>query len=291
MGSRMAMNLLKSRRNTENLYIFDKFPNTEAFKELVTLGALPVATASDIATKCRVIFTMVPASAHVRELYFEHVLPGLSEKSLLIDCSTIDPETARAVHQASEARGHTMIDAPVSGGIKGAAEGTLTFMVGSSLTEADFDRDVRSVFTPMGRVIYCGGPGVGQSVKICNNLILGAQMLGVAEGYGLAQKLGVDINKFNQIVNSSTGQCWTSTKYNPVPGLMDNVPAARNYKGGFMTDLMIKDLSLAIEAARSAKHRVPVTEFSQSIYKKSSEAGLGSLDFGSIFKWLLKQDK
>lgn len=290
MGSRMAMNLLRSRNKDEKLYIYDKYSNTDPFKSLVNRGAIPATSAAGLAQVCDVILTMVPASSHVRELYFENILPALSKQSLLIDCSTIDPTTSRSVHEASSQLGHTMIDAPVSGGIKGAEAGTLTFMIGTALSESDFNDNVKDLFQPMGRPIYCGGPGGGQSVKICNNLILGTQMLGVAEGYGLAEKLGVDLKKFNEIVNNSTGQCWSSSKYNPVPGLMDGVPASREYKGGFMTDLMIKDLGLAVDAAKSAGHALPVTSFAHSQYKSASDSGFGPLDFGSIFKWL-KQKK
>jgi 3-hydroxyisobutyrate dehydrogenase len=289
MGSRMALNLLNARDPKSEFFIFDKFTNTDSFREMVNAGAIPAASASDVARNCDLIFTMVPASAHVRDLYFNNLLPSLTRHSLLIDCSTIDPGATQEVHRASTSNGHIMIDAPVSGGIKGAADGTLTFMIGTSLSEPDFNSNVKEVFSPMGKAIYCGGPGMGQSTKICNNLILGAQMLGVAEGYGLAEKLGVNMTKFNEIVNSSTGQCWTSSKYNPVPGLMENVPASRDYKGGFMTDLMVKDLGLAMDAARSNGYALPVTEFSQSLYKRSSESGFGSLDFGSIFKWLKQQ--
>jgi 3-hydroxyisobutyrate dehydrogenase len=289
MGSRMATNLLNSLKSKRKLYVFDKFPNTDHYRDLIRGGAVPAKSASQVAEKCSTIFSMVPASLHVKELYFGSILPALSCQSLLIDCSTIDPSTAREVQKASEERGHVMIDAPVSGGVKGAEAGTLTFMVGTSLPEEKFNAEIRDVFSPMGRPIFCGGPGVGQSVKICNNLILGTQMLGVAEGYGLAQKLGVDLAKFNEIVNASTGQCWSSSKYNPVPGLMDGVPASRDYQGGFMTELMVKDLGLAVEAARSSGYKLPVTDFAHSQYKRASSSGYGALDFGSIFKWLSEQ--
>jgi 3-hydroxyisobutyrate dehydrogenase len=237
----------------------------------------------ELIPQCSTFISMVPSSSHVMELYKSSIIPTLKGRSsLFIDCSTIDPTTARAVSQFAESEGHLMVDAPVSGGIKGAENGTLTFMVGSSLSESDFNIAVKPNFKPMGNPIYCGGPGVGQSVKVCNNLILGAQMLGVAEGYRLAQHLGVDLKKFNQIVNSSTGHCWTTEKYNPVPGLMEGVPASRNYQGGFMTDLMIKDLGLAIDSAADCP--LPVTEFARSEYRKISGAGKGSLDFGYCFK-------
>ena len=288
MGARMAMNLLKQHKNGPKLYIYDKMQSTDAFKELVASGATPVPTVGDIVANCRTIISMVPASAHVRELYLGDIIPSLREPSLLIDCSTIDPTTVRAVFNEGKLKGHTVIDAPVSGGVKGAEAGTLTFMVGTELSEADFEGHIKPLLAPMGNAIYCGKPGMGQSVKICNNLILGSQMMGVAEGYRLAASLGVDLGKFNEIVNSSTGQCWTTSKYNPVPGLMDGVPASRDYKGGFTTDLMIKDLGLAMDAAKSAGVEIPVTEFTRAQYKRASEGGFGSLDFGSIFKWFSK---
>jgi 3-hydroxyisobutyrate dehydrogenase len=231
---------------------------------------------------------MVPSSAHVTEVYKTSILPGLrscgKKSALLIDCSTIDPNVSREVSSSALADGHIMLDAPVSGGIKGAENGTLTFMVGTSLAEEDFNSDVLPFFKPMGNAVYCGGPGVGQSVKVCNNLILGIQMMGVAEGYRLAEKLGVNLSKFNEIVNSSTGRCWTTEKYNPVPGLMPDVPASREYKGGFMTDLMIKDLGLAISASQPTQCPLPMTQFVRSEYQKVSDSGKGNLDFGYCFQ-------
>jgi 3-hydroxyisobutyrate dehydrogenase len=284
MGARMAMNILRKRPEGGKLFIYDKFSNTPSFKELVSMGATSAESAGKLAEECSIVISMLPASPHVHELYMSNILPSLTKQSLLIDCSTIDPGTTRLLHAAAAKSGHVMIDAPVSGGIKGAQDGTLTFMIGTSLPESRFDSDVKDLFAPMGRPIYCGGPGVGQSVKICNNLILGAQMLGVAEGFALADRLGVDLKKFHEIVNSSTGQCWTSSKYNPVPGLMENVPASRHYNGGFMTDLMMKDLGLAVDAAKGCGCSVPVTEFSRTQYKRASDMGFGSFDFGCVFK-------
>lgn len=284
MGSRMAMNVLQKSKGGGTLFVFDRKTSTDGYSKLVQRGAVSAESAREIARNCQIIFSMLPSSQNVRDLYMEEVFPSLKAPSLLIDCSTIDPGTARFLQAESENAGHLMMDAPVSGGVGGAEAGTLTFMVGTSLSESDFFSSFKSLFDPMGKAVYCGGPGVGQSVKICNNLILAAQMLGVAEGYQLAHKLGVDLKKFNDIVNSSTGQSWTSTKYNPVPGLMENVPASRDYKGGFMTDLMIKDLGLAVEAAKSVGKKVPVTEFSLHEYSKGSQKGMAALDFGSIYK-------
>lgn len=285
----MANNLLRTRKNGEKLFIYDNIQTSDAFKGLVTNGAIPAQTLKELVRNCDVIISMVPASRHVRDLYLNSIIPSLRKKSLLVDCSTIDPGIARVVHAAAAADSHIMLDAPVSGGVKGAEAGTLTFMIGSSLSKSDFETHLKSLFEPMGKAIYCGGPGVGQAVKISNNLILGAQMLGVAEGYKLAKVLGVDMKTFNEIVNSSTGQCWTTSKYNPVPGVMEGVPASKDYQGGFMTDLMIKDLGLALDAAAQERVELPVAKFSHSQYKEASSGGFGNLDFGSIFKWFTQK--
>jgi len=292
MGSHMALNLLKHHKahNTgQKVFVFDKYPNEKTFTNLKQAGAIVASSVkTEMIDECDIFVTMVPSSAHVMDVYKTSILPGLrssgKKSALLIDCSTIDPNVSREVASFASADGHTMLDAPVSGGIKGAENGTLTFMVGSSLSEDDFNSKIRSFFTPMGNAVYCGGPGVGQSVKVCNNLILGIQMMGVAEGYRLAENLGVNLHKFNEIVNSSTGRCWTTEKYNPVPGLMADVPASREYKGGFMTDLMIKDLGLAISASQPTQCPLPMTQFVRSEYQKVSDSGKGNLDFGYCFQ-------
>lgn len=289
MGSRMALNILKSQQaenKKHKLYVYDKFPGSEGYTQLVNSGAFPVTSVSpETLSDCDVFISMVPSSSHVEELYRSGLLPLLAKRdrpAFLIECSTIDPAVSRRLSAEVTALGHVMVDAPVSGGIKGAEAGTLTFMVGSSLTESEFANSlIHTVLQSMGTPIFCGAPGQGLAIKICNNLILGAQMLGVAEGYRLANSLGVDLSLFNKIVNKSTGQCWSSEKYNPVPGLMDNVPAAREYTNGFMTDLMIKDLALAQSASTVP---LPVADFAVSEYKKVSASGKGHLDFGVCYK-------
>lgn len=287
MGSRMAMNILK-KNDSGKLYIYDKFTGSDGFKTLISGGGVP-CDVPDMVDVCDVLISMVPASSHVEELYRGSLLPALKNRekpAYLIECSTIDPEVSRSLNAEVRSLGHFMIDAPVSGGIKGAEAGTLTFMVGSSLRVSDFEAQdqFQSTLRSMGVPIYCGAPGQGLSVKLCNNLILGSQMLGVAEGYRLAKTLGVDLHTFNQIVNKSTGQCWTSQKYNPVPGLMENVPAARGYTNGFQTDLMLKDLSLAKSAANAHNCPVPLTEFAANEYAKISKAGKGNFDFGVCYQ-------
>lgn len=282
------MNILKAQKKEgsgKKLYVFDKFNGSEGYKALVSAGAVHVESlANSMLPHCDVFISMVPSSTHVEELYRTSVLPALAKRTkpaVLIECSTIDPNVSQQLNEEVRSLGHVMVDAPVSGGIKGAENGTLTFMVGSYLPESEFSSLLLPHFAPMGRAIYCGAPGQGLSIKICNNLILGAQMLGVAEGYRLASRLGVNMKKFNEIVNKSTGQSWTSEKYNPVPGLMEDVPSARGYANGFMTDLMIKDLRLAKSASNC---ELPVTDFAVSEYSKISQQGKGHLDFGFCYK-------
>jgi 3-hydroxyisobutyrate dehydrogenase len=290
MGSRMARNLIryhKEHNSTRRVLVYDKFPNGDVMKGLEAEGGvLCPSLESDLIPSCSVFISMLPSSPHVFDLYTKSILPVLSSlgrtRSLLIDSSTIDPKVSLQIHRAAAEHDQLMLDAPVSGGITGAENGTLTFMVGGPVDHTTFEGSLRDVFSPMGKAVLCGGPSIGQSVKVCNNLILGAQMLGVAEGYSLAERLGVDLAKFNEIVNSSTGKCWATEKYNPVPGLMQGVPADRGYKGGFMTDLMVKDLGLAIEAAGGSP--LPVTEFSRSEYTKIQADGNGSLDFGYAYQ-------
>lgn len=290
MGSRMAKNLIRNyakQQSGRKVYVYDKYPNKEVLKVLESEGGIVCdSVEAGLVPNCTTFFSMLPSSPHVLELYTKSILPGLASLkrtgTLLIDSSTIDPKVSLEVHRAAQLSNQIMLDAPVSGGITGAENGTLTFMVGSSMAEPDFDLRFREFFLPMGKAVYCGGPSIGQSVKVCNNLILGAQMLGVAQGYALAERLGVDLHKFDQIVNTSTGKCWATEKYNPVPGLMKGVPSERGYKGGFMTDLMIKDLGLAIEAAGG--DAVPVAEFARQEYAKISKAGDGALDFGYAFQ-------
>ncbi len=290
MGSRMAKNLIRyhqKRQSGQKVYVYDKYPNNDILNKLRSEGGIICESIEDdLVPHCETFMSMLPSSPHVLALYTTSILPALSRLNrsgaLLIDSSTIDPRVSLKLHEVAKSSHQIMVDAPVSGGITGADLGTLTFMVGTGLSESDFQGQYRDFFTPMGNPIYCGGPSKGQSVKVCNNLILSAQMLGVAQGYALAEKLGVDIHKFDQIVNSSTGKCWVTEKYSPVPGLMENVPSARGYINGFMTDLMVKDLCLAIDAGEGTS--VPVAEFCRQEYSKISLDGNGSLDFGYVFQ-------
>ena len=278
MGAPMARNLLKAGHR---LTVFDPLPASVA--ALVEAGAQAADSAAAVARAgVEVIVTMLPAAAHVKAVYLgddgllAHVRPGV----LLIDSSTIDPHSAREVATAAVRRGNPMLDAPVSGGTGGAIAGTLTFMVGGE--DADFDR-AQPLLACMGRnIVHCGGHGNGQAAKVANNMLLGISMIGVAEAMSLGVALGVDPQVLAGIINTSSGRCWSSDTYNPYPGVMDNVPAARGYAGGFGTDLMLKDLGLASEAARQARQPVILGALAQQLYQAFSAQGNGQLDFSAI---------
>lgn len=278
MGAPMARNLLKAGHR---LTVFDL--SEAAVAGLAEAGATPAASPAAVArTDAELVITMLPASAHVKGVYLgedgllAHVRPGV----LLIDSSTIDPLSAREVAAAARAHGNPMLDAPVSGGTGGAAAGTLTFMVGGEA--ADFDR-AQPVLAAMGRnIVHCGGAGNGQVAKVANNMLLGISMIGVAEAMSLGVALGMDPQVLAGIINTSSGRCWSSDTYNPFPGVMDNVPAARGYTGGFGTDLMLKDLGLASEAAKQARQPVILGALAQQLYQTFSAQGHGGLDFSAI---------
>jgi 3-hydroxyisobutyrate dehydrogenase len=219
----------------------------------------------------------------VRAVYGE-VLATAAAGTLLIDCSTIDVDTARAVAGDAAARGLDMLDAPVSGGTGGAEAGTLTFMVGGS--EEGFAR-AQPFLAQMGKtIVHAGGPGNGQAAKICNNMILGISMVAVAEGFSLAAKLGLDAQKLFDISSKSSGQCWSMTSYCPVPGPVPTSPANSDYKPGFTADMMLKDLNLAQSASQAVGQATPMGAAAQSLYASMASAGFGAKDFSGIINIL-----
>jgi 3-hydroxyisobutyrate dehydrogenase len=287
MGNPMARNLVK---NAHWLKVFDVVP--ELTKKLVDMGCEEAASAQECARDVDIVITMLPSSPHVRAAYLgageaAGVLAGALPGTLLIDCSTIDPLTSRAVAQEAGAKGFRMIDAPVSGGTGGAEAATLTFMVGGDA--ADFER-AKPILECMGKnIVHCGNAGNGQVAKICNNMMLAIEMIATAEGMSLAAKLGMDPKVFAKIANTSSGRCWSSDTYNPYPGVIDTAPASRGYTGGFGADLMLKDLTLVTEAAKAARQPVMLGAAAQQLYQMHSAMGHGGLDFSSIIK-LYKPD-
>ena len=278
MGGPMALNLLKAGHS---LTVFDLSPASLA--RLVEAGASAATSPAAIAqSDVELIISMLPAAAQVKSVYLgdngllAHVQPGV----LLIDCSTIDPLSAREVAKAATEHGNPMLDAPVSGGTGGATAGTLTFMVGGSV--ADFDR-AQPILAAMGKnIVHCGDAGNGQVAKVANNMLLGISMIGVAEAMALGVSLGMDASVLAGIINTSSGRCWSSDSYNPFPGVLETAPAARGYSGGFGTDLMLKDLGLASEAAKQIGQPVILGALAQQLYQSFSAQGNGGLDFSAI---------
>lgn len=279
MGAPMARNLLKVGHA---LTVFDL--NAPAVGALVEAGAVAAASPKDAVAGAETVITMLPAAAHVRHVLTapDGVLAGISKGVPIIDSSTIDPASAKAFAALAAEHGNTFVDAPVSGGTGGAAAGTLTFMVGGSA--AAFEQ-VRSVLSAMGKnLVHCGDTGAGQGAKICNNLVLGITMAGVAEAMSLGEALGIDPKVLGGIINTSTGRCWSSDTYNPFPGVIETAPSSRGYTGGFGTDLMLKDLGLAGDAAKSVKQPVYLGALAQQLYQTVSAKGDGALDFSAVIK-------
>jgi len=285
MGAPMARNLLKAGHAVA---AFDVV--RAALDALATAGARAAPSVRAAVDGAELVISMLPSSPHVRSVYLgeEGVLAAAARGTLLVDSSTIDPHTAREVAARAAERGLPMADAPVSGGTGGAEAGTLTFMVGAE--GALFER-VKPVLAAMGKaIVHCGGPGTGQVAKICNNLLLGISMIGVSEAMSLGAALGIDPKVLAGIINTSSGRCWSSDTYNPYPGVLENAPAARGYTGGFGTDLMLKDLSLATDAARQARQPVVLGAAAQQLYQLWSASGAGGKDFSSIINLVRKAD-
>ena len=277
MGGPMARNLLKAGHS---LAVFDLLPRNVA--ALTAAGAAAAASAGHAAAEADWVLSMLPSSPNVRSAYLgkDGILAGVRKGVPLTDSSTIDPLTAREIAAAAARHDNPMADAPVSGGTAGAEAGTLTFMVGAST--ALFER-IKPLLQPMaGNIVHCGESGNGQAAKICNNMLLGISMIGVAETMSLGVSLGLDPKVLAGIINSSSGRCWSSDTYNPYPGVMDNVPAARGYSGGFAADLMLKDLGLAMDAARQTQQQVTLGAAAQQLYQLWSARGFGAQDFSAI---------
>ena len=284
MGNPMCRNLLK---HGHTIKAYDVVP--DLLKKLAAEKGVEAASSGpDAARGVDIVITMLPSSPHVRAVYMgdNGVLAAARSGTPLIDCSTIDPLTSREVAMDARAKGCPMIDAPVSGGVGGAEAGTLTFMVGGEAK--DFEA-AKPVLQCMGKnIVHCGGSGNGQVAKICNNMMLAIEMIATSEGMTLAAKLGMDPKVFASIVNTSSGRCWSSDTYNPFPGVLENVPASRGYSGGFGADLMLKDLTLVTDAAKSARHPVMLGALAQQIYQKHSVDGNGAKDFSSVILQYMK---
>lgn len=279
MGGPMARNLVKAGHTVT---VFDL--NQEAVAVLVSEGARTAGTPAEAAREASFVLTMLPAAAHVEAVLTgpQGVLTGVPKGVPIVDCSTIDPATARRLAEKAALHGNPFADAPVSGGTGGATAGTLTFMVGAD--EALF-KQAQAVLQAMGKnIVHCGGVGTGQVAKICNNLLLAISMIGVSEAMSLGASLGIDPKVLAGIINTSSGRCWSADTYNPYPGIIETAPASRGYTGGFGVDLMLKDLGLATDAAKGAKHPLMLGALAQQLYQMWSQQGQGKLDFSSIIR-------
>ncbi|SFR67840.1 3-hydroxyisobutyrate dehydrogenase [Marinobacter daqiaonensis] len=285
MGAPMASNLLKAGHE---LTVFDL--DQAAVDKAVTEGATAADGLGDISTgDVELIITMLPAAQHVRSVYLgeDGLLASVARGVHLIDSSTIDPMTAREVAARAADQGNPMLDAPVSGGTGGAQAGTLTFMVGGEDEEFAF---ARPVLANMGKnIVHCGAAGNGQVAKMANNMLLGISMIGAAEAMSLGVAMGMDPEVLAGVINTSSGRCWSTDTYNPYPGVIETAPSNRGYTGGFGMDLMIKDLGLATEAAKTARQPVIMGALAQQLYQGMSFEGHGGLDFSAIIKRYLKE--
>ncbi len=287
MGAPMAANLVRAGHRVRG---FDL--NADAVAAHRAAGGIAAASAIAACDGAEIVISMLPAGKHVHDLYLGAggIIAALRGRdTLLIDSSTIDVETARAVAEAAATAGLAMLDAPVSGGVGGAQAGTLTFMVGGAA--AAFAR-AKPLLAAMGKnIVHAGGPGAGQAAKICNNMILGVSMLAVCEAFVLADRLGLAREKLFEVSSTSSGQCWSLTSYCPVPGPVPNAPSNRNYEPGFAASLMLKDLKLAQLAADASGAATPLGAEAATLYQRINDAGLAGKDFSAAFTWLSAQSR
>ena len=276
MGGPMAANLVKAG---DKVVAFDL---VEASRDQAKGDGAAIANSAASAVRgAEVVVTMLPAGKHVLAVWGD-VVPTMSKGALIIDCSTIDVESAKQAHALAAKHGVASVDAPVSGGTGGAKGATLTFMCGG---EEKAFATAKPVLEKMGKkIVHCGGRGAGQAAKICNNMILGISMIAVSEAFTLAEKLGLSHQALFDVASTSSGQCWSLTSYCPVPGPVPASPANNDYTPGFAVALMLKDLTLAQDAAKAAGAATPLGKHAQEIYKEFEAAGNGGADFSGIIR-------
>jgi 3-hydroxyisobutyrate dehydrogenase len=277
MGGGMAANLVKAGHDVRAFDLSD-----DALARAVETGCVKHSSIAEAVEGVDAVVSMLPNGQIVLSAYTGEVIGNAPKGAILIDCSTIDVATAREVEEQAEKAGYAMVDAPVSGGIAAAAAGSLTFMVGG--TREAFDR-AEPILQSMGKaVIHAGDAGNGQAAKICNNMLLAIHMIGTAEAFRMAEKLGLDPQTFYDISSVSSGQNWSMTSYCPIPGVGPQSPADNDYQGGFATELMLKDLRLAMDAAENADAAVPLGARAAALYEDFAGAGNGRLDFSAIIR-------
>jgi 3-hydroxyisobutyrate dehydrogenase len=279
MGSGMAINEAKAGHDVR---AFDL--SSEAVARAAAGGCVAAESAADAVRNADAVITMLPTGRHVRDLYEQAILPNATKGALLLDCSTVDVASARAVALDADRLGFIAADAPVSGGTGAAASGALAFMVGC---RDDDLAAVKAVLQPMAKAIIHAGPsGAGQAAKICNNMLLGISMIGTCEAFALAEKLGLDAQRFYDIASKASGQCWSLTSYCPWPGPVPAAPSNRNYIGGFAVAMMLKDLKLAQAAVDEAGADAPLGAAAEALYQTLADEGYGQKDFSFALEML-----
>ena len=279
MGGGMAANQVKAGHQVQAFDLAQA-----ALEHAREQGCTAAGSTAEAVKDADVVITMLPAGPHVRAVYAKEIFPNAPKSAVLIDCSTIDVQSARDVAAEAKAAGFRFADAPVSGGTAAANAGTLAFMVGCE--EGDFE-DVKAALEPMSRItIRAGDAGAGQAAKICNNMLLGISMIGTCEAIALAEKLGLDPEKFFEITSQSSGQCWSVTSYFPWPGPVPNAPSNRGYEGGFAVAMMLKDLKLAQDAAAKAGAATPMGAQAEATYALFERLGYGGKDFSAMVQLL-----
>ncbi|WP_068083047.1 3-hydroxyisobutyrate dehydrogenase [Polycladidibacter stylochi] len=284
MGLPMAQNLLKAGHSVTGYDLSE-----EARSQFMQAGGGIADSVGAALNGADTVVTMLPKGEHVKNIYLGEngVLSSVDSGSLLIDSSTIDVATSRYVADKANAAGMKMVDAPVSGGVVGATQGTLTFMVGG---EDENYRLALPLLEVMGKsIVHAGKAGAGQAAKICNNMLLGISMVGTCEAFVLADKLGLAADKLFEVASTSSGQCWSLTSYCPVPGLVPSSPANNDYKPGFAAAMMLKDLLLANEAAEQCQAVNHMGQRASELYKEFCKEGGETLDFSGIMQFLLNQ--
>jgi len=286
MGAPMAHNLLQGGYSVA---VFDLVQN--AMDNLEKAGATQALSAADVVKGADVVISMLPAGKHVESLYLDKdgLINHLKAEALVIDSSTIDAATSKMVASKLAEKNIHFIDAPVSGGVGGATAGTLTFIVGGKALDY---ATALPILQAMGKnIFHAGDHGAGQVAKICNNMLLSVLMLGTSEALQMAIDNGLDPKVMSDIMLQSSGRNWTLELYNPCPDVMPNVPSSNDYQGGFMVDLMKKDLGLAMDTGLKSQSATPMGALAQSLYSIHSQQGNGQLDFSSIFNLFSKQEK
>ncbi|PCI86876.1 MAG: 3-hydroxyisobutyrate dehydrogenase [Hyphomicrobiales bacterium] len=284
MGSPMAANLVKAGHHVTG---FDL--SADALSAFKTIGGIPASSAIDATIDAEIVITMLPAGKHVDAVYCGEngLLSAAKQGTLFLDSSTIDVETARKVASAAADANMLMMDTPVSGGVAAAAAGTLTFMCGGS-NEA-FAKAQPILEIVGGNIIHAGASGTGQAAKICNNMMLGIQMISVCEAFAMADALGLERQKLFDISSKASGQCWSLTTYCPVPGPIPTTPANNDYEPGFAAAMMLKDLRLAADAAQSLGVNTQIGQKAKELYEAMSQAGLDNKDFSAYFEFMSKK--